>query len=78
MTSSLYTCVMCYCVITAPAYTSAGLLSFKQNGVFTFVITSGCTDSHTAHSNHNTDEDKAKKTEEAFHDLERDEVPLVA
>ena len=35
---------MCYCVISASAYTSAGSLSLKQNGVFTFVITSGRTD----------------------------------
>ena len=68
---------MCYCVTSAPAYTSAGPLSLKQNGAFTFVITSGYTDSHTAHSTHNTDEDEAKKTEEAFHNLERDEVQLV-
>ena len=33
VTSSLYTCVMCYCVIIAPAYTSAGPWSLKQNGV---------------------------------------------
>ena len=44
VTFSLYTSVICYCVTTALAYTSAGLLSLKQNGVFTFVITSGCTD----------------------------------
>ena len=42
-TSSLYTCVMCYCATTASAYTSAGPLSLKQNGVCTFVITPGCT-----------------------------------
>ena len=51
-TCSLYTCVMCDCVISASAYTSAGRLSLKQNGVFTFVITSGCTDLHTAHVSH--------------------------
>ena len=44
VTFSLCTCVMCYRVITAPAYTSAGPLSLKQNGVFTFFITSGCTE----------------------------------
>ena len=44
VTFSLYTSVICYCVTIALAYTSAGLLSLKQNGVFTFVITSGCTD----------------------------------
>ena len=70
--------VMCYCVIFASAYTSAGPSSLKQNGVFTFVIISGYTDSHTAHSTHNTDQDEAKKTKEAFHNLERDEVQLVA
>ena len=69
---------MCYRVISASAYTSAGILSFKQNGVFTFVIKSAYTGSHTAHSTQNTDEDEAKKTEEAFHNLERDEVQLVA
>ena len=49
----IFTCahrVMCYCVISASAYTSAGPLSLKQNGVYTYVTTSGCTDSHTAHS----------------------------
>ena len=40
----LCTCVMCYCVITASAYTFAGPLSLKQNGVYTLVITSGCAD----------------------------------
>ena len=40
---------MCYFVITASAYTSAGPLSLKQNGVFTFVMTSGCIDLHTPH-----------------------------
>ena len=35
---------MCYCDTSASAYTSAGPLSLKQNGVYTFVITSGCTD----------------------------------
>ena len=44
VTSSLCAYVMCYCVITASAYTSAGSLSLKQNGVYTKVITSGCTD----------------------------------
>ena len=44
VTSSLYTSVTCYCVTTASAYTSAGPLSLKQNGVCTLVITSGCTD----------------------------------
>ena len=158
VTCSLYTCIMCYCVISASAYTSAGPVSLKENGVFTFVSTSGCTDWHTAHSTlrprhvvscssrssqisifptscandakscdmfslhlyhvllchlcicvhfrravslkengvftfvstsgysdwhtahstHNTDEDEAKTTEEAFHDPERDEVQLVA
>ena len=76
-----FTCalrVMCYRVISASAYTSAEPLSLKQNGVFTFDITPDYTDSHTAHSTHNTDHDEAKKTEEAFHDLERDEVQLVA
>ena len=34
VTCSLYTCVMCDCVISASAYTSAGRLSLKQNGVF--------------------------------------------
>ena len=34
---------MCHCVISASAHTSAGPLSLKQNGVFTFVITSGGT-----------------------------------
>ena len=37
-------------------YTSAGHLSLKQNGVFTFVITSGCTDQHTEHISHNEDD----------------------
>ena len=49
VTFSLNTCVMCYCAITAPAYTSPGPLSINQNGVFTFVITSGYTHVHTAH-----------------------------
>ena len=49
---SLCTCVMCCCVISASAYTSAWPLSFEQNGVFTFVTASGCTDVHTAHSIH--------------------------
>ena len=44
MTSSLYTCVMCCCVIGASTYTSAGPLGLKQNGVYTLVITPGCTD----------------------------------
>ena len=35
VTSSLYTYVMCYCVVTASAYTPAGPLSLKQNGVYT-------------------------------------------
>ena len=39
----LCTSVMCHCV-TALAHTSTGPLSLKQNGVFTHVITSGCTD----------------------------------
>ena len=55
ITCDTFTCasrVMCYCVISASAYTSAGPLSLKQNGVFTQVITSGYTDSHTAHSTH--------------------------
>ena len=42
-----FTCalrVMCCCVIFASAYTSAGPLSLVHNGVFTLVITSGCTD----------------------------------
>ena len=43
---------MCYCVITASAYTSAGPLSLKQNGVVTFVITSGSTDLHTPVTHH--------------------------
>ena len=43
---------ICYCVSSALAYTSAGPLSLKQNCVFTFVTTSGHTDSHTAHSTH--------------------------
>ena len=47
-----FTCVICYSVSTALAYTSAGPLSLKQNGVFTLVITSGYTDPHTAHSTH--------------------------
>ena len=46
VTFSLYTCVICYRASTAPAYTSAGPLSLKQNGVDTLVIT----DSHTAHT----------------------------
>ena len=52
VTFSLNTCVMCYRVITAPAYTSAGPMSLKQNGVSTFLITSGCTDLHTGHKPH--------------------------
>ena len=43
---------ICYCVNTALAYTFAGHLSLKQNGVFTSATTSGYTDSHTAHSLH--------------------------
>ena len=49
----MFTCalVSCfYCAISASACTSAGPFSLKQNGVFTYVITSGCTDLHTAHS----------------------------
>ena len=42
--------VICYRVSTALAYTSAGPLSLKQNGVFTYHTTSGCTDQHIAHS----------------------------
>ena len=37
--------VVCHCITTAFAYTSAGPLGLEQNGVFTFVITSVCTDS---------------------------------
>ena len=33
-TLSLCTCVMCHCVITAPAYTSAGPLSLKAKRCF--------------------------------------------
>ena len=47
-----YTRVICYRTSTAHAYTSAGPLSLKQKGVFTFVITSGHTNQHTAHSTH--------------------------
>ena len=43
---------MCYCVISASVYTSAGPLSLKQNGVFTLVVTPVCTDLHTAHISH--------------------------
>ena len=43
---------LCTGVSTALAYTFAGPLCLKQNGVFTFVTTSGCTDQHTAHSHH--------------------------
>ena len=35
---------MCHCVTAVSAYTSAGPLSLKQNGVYTSVITSVCTD----------------------------------
>ena len=42
--------MICYCDISASAYTSAGPLSLKQNGVYTFVITSGRTDCHWAPS----------------------------
>ena len=44
--------VICCRVSTALAYTFAGPLSLKQNGVFTCRTTSGCTDQHTAHSPH--------------------------
>ena len=44
VTSSLYNCVICYCVTTASAYTYSGSLNLKQNGVDTLVVTSGCTD----------------------------------
>ena len=44
--------VVCYRVSTAVAYTFAGPLSLKQNGVFTYHTTSGCTAWHTAHSPH--------------------------
>ena len=44
VTLSLYTCVRCFCVITASAYTHTGPVSLKQNGVYTLVITSCCTD----------------------------------
>ena len=43
---------MCCCDIFASAYTSAGPLRLKQNGVYTFAATSGHTDSRTAHSTH--------------------------
>ena len=43
---------MCYCVITASAYTSAGPLRLKQNGVYTLVITSGCTGCPLRHTRH--------------------------
>ena len=39
----LCTSVICYGVSAALAYTSAGFLGLKQNGVFTLVITSGYT-----------------------------------
>ena len=48
----LCTGVICDSVSTALAYTSAGPLSLKQNGVFTHHTASGCTDPHTAHSTH--------------------------
>ena len=48
----LCTGVICYRVSTALAYTSAGPLSLKRNGVSTDHTTSGCTDQHTAHSSH--------------------------
>ena len=46
------TSVICYHVSTALANTSAGPLSLKQNGVFTYHTTSGCTDQHTADAPH--------------------------
>ena len=54
VTFSLYTCVMCCCVISASAYTSAGPLRLKQHGVVTLVISTGFSDSHTAHSTHSS------------------------
>ena len=57
---------MCCCVVSASVYTSAGPLSLKQNGVFTLVITSGCTDSaHTAHSTHNCEAAHGEKQDVA-------------
>ena len=46
VTFHLYTCVICYCVISSSAYISEAPLSLKQNCVDTLVIT----DSHTAHT----------------------------
>ena len=43
---------MCFCVISASVYTSAGPLGLKQNGVLALVTTSGYRDSHTARSTH--------------------------
>ena len=37
-------CVLCCCDISASACISAGPLSLQPNSVYTFVITSGCTD----------------------------------
>ena len=42
----LCTSVIRYSVSSALAYTFAGPLSLKQNGVFTYHTTSGCTDPH--------------------------------
>ena len=44
--------VMCCHVSTALAYTFAGPLGLKQNGVFTYQTTSGYTGQYTAHSLH--------------------------
>ena len=52
VTLALYTCVTCFFVILASAYTYAGPLSLQQNGVYTVVITSGCVDLHNAHAPH--------------------------
>ena len=50
--STVHLRVICYCVIFASSYASAGPLSLKQNCVFTLVITWGNSDPHTAHSTH--------------------------
>ena len=59
MTSFLYIRFMCHCVTAVSAYTSSGSLSLKQNGVYTSVITSVCTDCplRTLHTIDNEDED---------------------
>ena len=44
VTSSFVHLCHVYCVTPTPACTSAGPLSLEQDGVYAFVITSGCTD----------------------------------